>query len=356
MEIKLRTLTHLWTGGVDGKVDRLHETGILGSLRWWYEAIVRGLGGKACDPSKGTCSFDPEKYRKSKATEERSRLRDAGLCDVCQVFGATGWQRRFRLEVEEVSVSSNSSIEDSIQADRKGRQRKQPTWYFPNKPKTGEFIIHLRQLFPDFSTKIIGGLIQFVSDWAALGAKSQMGFGVVKPVGNNRLDTQPFYNWVISAPESVRASDLPSLGDMFFARITPRQGSSFSEKETFNLKYDLRRLFEENKDLRHFIMGTVEGKREAAKIKISRPYKDKDGEIETDKNVIRVWGWIPERAAVYRNGWNREKVVGQIHDHLKTNYELEVWRELNSPRNTVAPDNSEKRSFLQSLLACEENE
>ncbi|MCD6141803.1 type III-B CRISPR module RAMP protein Cmr1, partial [Candidatus Bipolaricaulota bacterium] len=45
MKVKIRTLTPLWTGGADGKVDRVHETGILGSLRWWYEAIVRGLGG-----------------------------------------------------------------------------------------------------------------------------------------------------------------------------------------------------------------------------------------------------------------------------------------------------------------------
>jgi len=98
MEIRIKTLTPLWTGGVNaGKVDRIHETGILGSLRWWYEVIVRGLGGKACDPSQHTCGFDEEKYRKSQATDDRQRLRDAGLCDVCQVFGATGWRRRFRL-------------------------------------------------------------------------------------------------------------------------------------------------------------------------------------------------------------------------------------------------------------------
>ncbi|PIX51460.1 MAG: type III-B CRISPR module RAMP protein Cmr1, partial [Candidatus Aquicultor secundus] len=31
IEIKMRT--PLWTGGVDGKCDRLHETGIIGSMR-----------------------------------------------------------------------------------------------------------------------------------------------------------------------------------------------------------------------------------------------------------------------------------------------------------------------------------
>lgn len=110
MEIKIQTLTPLWTGGVQaGKVDRIHESGILGSLRWWYEAIVRGLGGQVCDPSQAECAFheenfDEEKYLKSTAPDKRQQLRDAGLCDVCQVFGATGWKRRFRLIILETDV------------------------------------------------------------------------------------------------------------------------------------------------------------------------------------------------------------------------------------------------------------
>ena len=47
LTIELKTLTPLWTGGVDKTCDRLHETGLIGSLRWWYEALVRGLGGYA---------------------------------------------------------------------------------------------------------------------------------------------------------------------------------------------------------------------------------------------------------------------------------------------------------------------
>lgn len=45
MKITAQALTPLWTGGVEtGKVDRIHETGILGSMRWWMEALVRGVG------------------------------------------------------------------------------------------------------------------------------------------------------------------------------------------------------------------------------------------------------------------------------------------------------------------------
>ena len=86
LEISIQPLTPILTGGADRTTDRLHETGIIGSLRWWYEAIVRGLGGSACDPTKR----DPAKPKCSC---------DDGLCDVCRVFGATGWRRRFDLRV-----------------------------------------------------------------------------------------------------------------------------------------------------------------------------------------------------------------------------------------------------------------
>lgn len=101
MEITLKTLTPLWTGGVDGTTDRLHETGLIGSLRWWYEALVRGLGGYACDPtSDDRCEYDPKK----KEPPEKQ------LCAACYLFGCTGWARKFRLRVldEQSQVIQNA--------------------------------------------------------------------------------------------------------------------------------------------------------------------------------------------------------------------------------------------------------
>jgi CRISPR-associated protein Cmr1 len=130
LEIKLTTLTPIWTGGADGRADRLHATGIIGGLRWWYEVMVRGLGGNACDPSKHTCLYDPEKPP------------DYGLCDVCRVFGATGWARRFRLAIsDEVGLRSTSPWERRITASRSYKDRsgkeKTPTWFFDNPPLNG---------------------------------------------------------------------------------------------------------------------------------------------------------------------------------------------------------------------------
>lgn len=49
MEIKIKTLTPIWTGGVDFRTcDRIHETGIIGSLRWWHDALIRRLDKYTC--------------------------------------------------------------------------------------------------------------------------------------------------------------------------------------------------------------------------------------------------------------------------------------------------------------------
>ncbi|MEJ5241795.1 MAG: type III-B CRISPR module RAMP protein Cmr1 [Anaerolineales bacterium] len=101
LTITLKTLTPLWTGGVDRTCYRLHETGLIGSLRWWYEALVRGLGGYACDPtSEDRCEYDPKK----KDPPEKQ------LCPVCYLFGCTGWARKFRLMVVSTPVIENRAI------------------------------------------------------------------------------------------------------------------------------------------------------------------------------------------------------------------------------------------------------
>ena len=105
MKIHLKTLTPLWTGGMDRSCDRLRETGLIGSLRWWYEALVRGLGGYACDPTtEGRCEYDPKKPTPP----------EKQLCAACYLFGCTGWARKFRLRVLD---ASGQLIQDPLQAD-----------------------------------------------------------------------------------------------------------------------------------------------------------------------------------------------------------------------------------------------
>ena len=81
-EWKLKALTPIWTGDAQRRSDNLIPTGIMGSLRWWYEVLVRGLGGKACDPTIDGVRCPDQNGRH---------------CVVCELFGCTGWARKFRL-------------------------------------------------------------------------------------------------------------------------------------------------------------------------------------------------------------------------------------------------------------------
>ncbi len=80
----LRAQSPIWTGDADRNGERTVTTGLLGSLRWWFEVVVRGLGGSACDPvDSGRCCPDKNGKR----------------CVVCELFGCTGWARKFRFDV-----------------------------------------------------------------------------------------------------------------------------------------------------------------------------------------------------------------------------------------------------------------
>ena len=65
MEFELQTLTPIWTGGVQESDNTLHITGIKGSIRWWYEVLIRGLGYYACDPrTEFGCKLDTKKLNR----------------------------------------------------------------------------------------------------------------------------------------------------------------------------------------------------------------------------------------------------------------------------------------------------
>ena len=81
---RMKARTDLWTGDADGKPGRTIPTGLVGSIRWWFEVVVRGLGGSACDPSN---------------TGNRCPDRQGRRCVACELFGCTGWARKFRFDV-----------------------------------------------------------------------------------------------------------------------------------------------------------------------------------------------------------------------------------------------------------------
>lgn len=319
LQLQLTSLTPLWTGGVDGKSDRLHVTGIMGSLRWWYEVFVRSVGGAACDPTEHSCTYD-------KSSDS--------LCDVCRVFGATGWARRFKLIISETSLqherpSASSSGREgnlvfNLSPDHPAFRSQGHRWYLPGEPLGGQTQLTVIPIAPPsksnnyFSPNIIGSLLQFIADRASLGAKPQMGMGVVRLASRQSLSPLSDHLKQIDANhknKDVVDERLPCLQNMFFGMV---QVKSATESDTFDLKYDLRGMFRDLKrddprysdDLRHTIMGFVNrSDRRGAKIMMSYPY---------DNGTIRLWGWIPKGN---QSAPTRDNILGEIYHFLDETYQ-----------------------------------
>ena len=181
---RFRALTDMWTGsvyfvveedgkgkkGVKGKInhDRLITTGLLGSIRWWFEVVVRGLGGHACDPTNTKC-------------EGRNH------CVVCELFGCTGWARKFRFDV--LDGAGNVKKEQIREGD--------------------EFQLRFTPLRPisDEEWTLLDMTLRLIADYGAIGGKTvfkpsdeedrkeeehHQDFGLVKIVFSAQLDRK---NW-----------------------------------------------------------------------------------------------------------------------------------------------------------------
>lgn len=140
---QLKALTDLWTGDVNGKPDRLITTGLLGSIRWWFEVLVRGLGGSACDPTDTKC-------------EGRNH------CVVCELFGCTGWARKFRFEV----LDKDYNIRETKNNDR--------TNISPQIKKDDEFSLRFTPLRPICVEEwaLLEATLRLIAEYGAIGGKT----------------------------------------------------------------------------------------------------------------------------------------------------------------------------------------
>jgi CRISPR-associated protein Cmr1 len=351
-ELTIQTLTPIWTGGIGSVPDRLHETGIIGSLRWWYEAIVRGLGGHACDPTaEQKCIFNLEKYEKSGAPSEPERLRDAGLCDACQVFGATGWKRRFRLEINDINLrevgiyplktSGKRYKHDkmgNLLLDRNG-QPQTPAWYFKGKAKSGSFSL---KVVPkaDFDPILIHGLVKIIQNHGGLAAKTHMGCGGIRIVKEPDFKSDNFLAAINTTRPESSDSELPNLQNMFFLNLLVSEDGI---QPLLNLKYDIRKRFREQYNdarLRHFVCGTVRGENIGSKI----------FGLQARDHMMKIWAWIPNRIPS-RSNVTRTEVINTLIDELLIFGQIEdgSFRKFRS-ENDKQQRTGEMRDFLRLLL------
>jgi len=161
--VKIKTLTPIWTGDVDRECKKIKETGIIGSLRWWYEAIVRGYGGYACDPTNSDCN-------------------EKDHCDACELFGCTGWSRKFRLESNLIANIPEISIRTREKHKTRGSRR-----YLQRKVGglcTNDSIMKLNiipiRVLNIVELFLLNKSFEIIEEYGGLGAKISQGNGTIK--------------------------------------------------------------------------------------------------------------------------------------------------------------------------------
>lgn len=324
--ITLKMLTPLWTGGVEGSCDRLHETGIIGSLRWWYEAIVRGLGGWACDPTDKGCIYERKKG-------ESHAQAYSHLCDACRLFGCTGWKRRFRLSVElaDSPFANHFCLATLDQAGKFNHwwlsqifdDAKDKPFPFADVVMQVQFPPGARRYQPAFE-----GLLSLMAHFGGIGAKNQYGFGrfdwIEKRSSSEALEAIHRRLGTRAGPAPHQPAGCYTLHDFWHLTCLIPETESlinrFKQKAkvighrpTFNrlrdrylpVSFDIRyKLPGSDHGLRQMyrmshgkmaarkVFGTLEGDKRGSRIFVSHLYKEKAAD---EHYKLKVWGFTEPR-------------------------------------------------------------
>jgi CRISPR-associated protein Cmr1 len=343
LTVKLKTLTPMWTGDVEGKCSEIEETGILGSIRWWYEVLNRGRGLHTCSPTdQNKCSLDNKEFIKSilAGKTEDQALRELSICLACQLFGCNGWSSKLRLIINDQNGKKlRGQVRIGCRNDRSQRGRRSRHRRVGGKIFTGDkpLILKFQPLkgITEKEWEILKFVLKLIANWGALGARTAQGNGVVEIVNSNSEDQGLEIHGLV--PDGA---DLPRLSNFFFLKcrlefkkeikeIIAENGfwtglsggnqgfSKLWENHNFiPIAFHVRdaiRWMETDKNQRHFRFGKVDGKRKqlGSKVFVSHGYKINDKAVE-----VRIWGY---------------PVAGSKNDfvsRLKTRVELELSKKL----------------------------
>jgi CRISPR-associated protein Cmr1 len=329
MKITIETLTPLWTGGIDNAADQIHATGIIGSLRWWYRIIVTGMGKNVSELKACPCQYDAEAHKKAlqEGLSRENALAKAGLCSVCQIFGATGWSRRFRFVLSDHTDSVGSRQVVVPSEKRLNKNNEKPKYFFPP-GREGDFELNVIPTVPDFQPQLILGILKLLENNAGLSSKTQLGYGLFRITNAPSFDITEFLRYAQTALVAKTSPETPNFRQMFFAEYEFANAQGLQSLVDF--KFDLRRAFRNGPaklletyrpQLRHFVCGTIRGQSQAAKVYLA----------QGSNNNVRVWGWVPEKLPV--TGVTRDEVVSLIQSTLSSFGKQIRWREFDSSRD-----------------------
>lgn len=383
--ISFLTLTPVWTGNIDKESSILRATGILGSLRWWTEAILRGMGYYCCDPTNNFRCPKETQIKREKAPIEKKKE----FCNACLIFGATGLSRSFKIETININTNENSNnnkkefFSTAINLVPGKRKR---GWRFME-GINGNITLRFTSLFRYPSLNLVLFPLVIATNWGAIGAKTQLGYGVISLINSKqkKVTTKDFLEELERISErlstiakgELRKEEsqkivLPNIQKFFFTKIQfdvlsnewwqkvmgiKKLPSNEKVKNWAELGYvptmpalknwmryssssDSAKEILFNGKSQHKFFQLFGGIKNSSKINISWAYR-----VKGNKWEFRIWGWLPARI----NGLNREEFLSKLKIAIDksqipwvklfgeetSNFKLIAWREYNSTRDTV---------------------
>ena len=356
--IELRTLTPLWTGDIERNSAHIKDTSIIGSLRWWYEAMVSKLGGSTCDPTDSPCSFNYKTYKKSGKLEDGLE----GMCDTCKLFGCTGYSRRFRLEIEGLKsiplfflshqnvYLSNGNWLTRIFDGKRHKTNKRTPFSFDKRMLFSSSPFEMKIVTLGINHDVFSSiyfLLWFVSEFGGIGAKTQNGFGQVKMIDpDNRLlkeGKESIRNQVKNDQKKNKRTF--NLDDFFSVEFEVKDMNPYHDvgREigdpgdfeyrkyfipcAFDIRYKMRSKnpftkMGENWGMRPFFIKEFgsdkkakrktksllgdDVKRTSSRIFVSHPFRAN----KKDNYHLKIWGFVPETIE------KKERVVELVKDYI----------------------------------------
>ena len=306
IEVTFKTITPLWTGDAWGESDNLKLTGIVGSLRWWFEALVRGMGYNACDStSEKKCQVEISQ------PEDLARIQES-ICPVCYLFGTTGWKSRFGVRVESLGLKTIDKAEIRTRTNRhqvKG-QNKYLSRFCDGLCGDFKVVFHFMPDIPEEYIILFIKLLQIINKYGMIGPKIAQGNGVceIKVTPEEFFNQTTIKNIILTRTEFQRNCDnCPNFREFKFLilRISFSQNinnicedlwrKNSQDNKTingsicnlwkgysflpisFHIRDLLRGIWRTNTNIRHGIMGE-RGK--GANLFVSDGYTVSDNEVE----------------------------------------------------------------------------
>ncbi|MCF2138075.1 MAG: type III-B CRISPR module RAMP protein Cmr1 [Candidatus Thorarchaeota archaeon] len=215
-ELSIHAVTPIWTGGIQSQSQKsgknlLRQTGLIGSLRWWFEALLRGLDIE-------TCHHHERHIVDSKAGIDPEEL----TCQSCAIFGTTGLQRQFRLHLD---VTDYDPPWRSLQICPNGHSH---GWYFPK-----GYIGKLNLAISGFQQSVIPvvALLYFLERFGSLGARTTLGCGQFDIDSHANFSPELFWPLLLQWIETSRQNSVFSEPDEDYDNLPNIQNLTFFKYE-----------------------------------------------------------------------------------------------------------------------------